>query len=100
MIDTSTNFHQKFIPLAVQQDSEGWWQNGRWGSHGRDRVAQMVVEQALEPFVEPISTIPLDTGPASALDALGVARQRCSRYDWVLDFDIKSFFRFTTHEAA
>ena len=28
----------------------------------------------------------------SAKDALAVARQRCLRYDWVLDLDIKSFF--------
>ena len=28
----------------------------------------------------------------SALDAVGVARQRCWRYDWVLDLDIQSFF--------
>ena len=27
-----------------------------------------------------------------ALDAVGVARRRCWRYDWVLDLDIKSFF--------
>jgi RNA-directed DNA polymerase len=28
----------------------------------------------------------------SALDAVGVARQRCWRYAWVLDLDIQSFF--------
>ena len=28
----------------------------------------------------------------SALDAVGVARQRCWRYAWVLDIDIQSFF--------
>jgi retron-type reverse transcriptase len=28
----------------------------------------------------------------SAHQALAVARQRCWRYDWVLDLDIKSFF--------
>jgi RNA-directed DNA polymerase len=28
----------------------------------------------------------------SALDAVGQARQRCWRYDWILDLDIKSFF--------
>ena len=25
----------------------------------------------------------------SALDAIGVTRQRCWKYDWVLEFDIK-----------
>jgi group II intron reverse transcriptase/maturase len=28
----------------------------------------------------------------SAIDAVGVARQRCWRHDWVLDLDIKGFF--------
>jgi len=28
----------------------------------------------------------------SALDAVHQARQRCWRYDWVLDLDIKGFF--------
>jgi len=28
----------------------------------------------------------------SALDAVGQARERCWRYDWVLDLDIKGFF--------
>ena len=28
----------------------------------------------------------------SALDAVGMARQRCWRRDWVLDLDIKAFF--------
>ena len=37
--------------------------------------------------------IPMVTGPArSALDAVRIARQRCWRYDWVLDLDIKGFF--------
>jgi hypothetical protein len=28
----------------------------------------------------------------SAIDAVGKARERCWRYDWVLDLDIKGFF--------
>ena len=28
----------------------------------------------------------------SAIEAVGVARQRCWRHDWVLDLDIKGFF--------
>jgi len=28
----------------------------------------------------------------SALDAVGQARQRCWRYDWIIDLDIKGFF--------
>jgi len=59
-----------------------------------DRVAQMVVQRYLEPIVEPVfheNSYGYRPG-RSALDALRVARQRCWRYDWVLDLDIKSFF--------
>jgi RNA-directed DNA polymerase len=59
-----------------------------------DRIAQMVVKRHLEPTVEP-KFHPDSYGyrpGKSALDAIGVARQRCWRYDWVLDLDIKAFF--------
>ena len=59
-----------------------------------DRIAQMVVKRHLEPMVEP-KFHPDSYGyrpGKSALDAIGVARQRCWRYDWVLDLDIKAFF--------
>ena len=59
-----------------------------------DRIAQMVVKHHLEPMVEP-GFHPDSYGyrpGKSALDAIGVARQRCWRYDWVLDLDIKAFF--------
>jgi RNA-directed DNA polymerase len=59
-----------------------------------DRIAQMVVKLVLEPLVEPhFHDDSYGYRPGkSALDALGVARQRCWRSDWVLDLDIKSFF--------
>jgi group II intron reverse transcriptase/maturase len=59
-----------------------------------DRVAQMVVKRAVEPLVEPhFHDDSYGYRPGkSALDAVGVARRRCWRYDWVLDLDIKSFF--------
>ena len=59
-----------------------------------DRIAQMVVKRFLEPLVEPqFHEDSYGYRPGkSALDAVGVARQRCWRYDWVLDLDIKSFF--------
>ncbi len=59
-----------------------------------DRIAQMVVKRVLEPLVEPhFHDDSYGYRPGkSALDAVGVARQRCWRYDWVLDLDIKSFF--------
>lgn len=59
-----------------------------------DRVAQMVVQRYLEPILEPLfheDSYGYRPG-RSAHEALVVARQRCWRYDWVLDLDIKSFF--------
>ena len=34
----------------------------------------------------------------SAIDAVGQARQRCWRFDWVVDIDIKGFFDSIDHE--
>jgi RNA-directed DNA polymerase len=59
-----------------------------------DRIAQTVVAAHLEPGVEP-HFHPDSYGyrpGRSALDALGVCRERCWRQDWVLDLDIRAFF--------
>lgn len=59
-----------------------------------DRVAQEVVRRRLEPLVEP-RFHPDSYGyrpGRSALDAVAAARQRCWRFDWVLDLDIEGFF--------
>ena len=59
-----------------------------------DRVAQMVVKMHLEPLVEPhfhADSYGYRPGK-SALDAVATARQRCWRYDWVIDLDIEGFF--------
>ena len=59
-----------------------------------DRVAQMVVKMHLEPLVEP-HFHPDSYGyrpGKSALDAVATARQRCWRYGWVIDLDIRGFF--------
>jgi group II intron reverse transcriptase/maturase len=59
-----------------------------------DRIAQMVVKRYLEPILEPVfhdDSYGYRPG-RSAHQALSVARQRCWRYDWVLDLDIKGFF--------
>jgi RNA-directed DNA polymerase len=59
-----------------------------------DRIAQTVVAGYLEPRVEP-HFHPDSYGyrpGRSALDAVGVCRERCWRRDWVLDLDIQSFF--------
>jgi RNA-directed DNA polymerase len=59
-----------------------------------DRIAQMVVKSRLEPEVDPLFH-PDSYGyrpGKSALDAVGQARQRCWRHDWIVDLDIKGFF--------
>ena len=59
-----------------------------------DRIAQTVVRSYLEPEVEPVFH-PDSYGyrpGRSALDAVGVCRERCWRNDWVIDMDIRTFF--------
>jgi group II intron reverse transcriptase/maturase len=59
-----------------------------------DRIAQTVATRYLEPLLEPLfhgDSYGYRPG-RSAHQALSVARQRCWRYDWVLDLDLKSFF--------
>ena len=59
-----------------------------------DRVAQEVVRRYLEPRLEPVfhaDSYGYRPGK-SAIDAVRQARQRCWRYDWVLDLDVKAYF--------
>ena len=65
-----------------------------------DRIAQMVVKQLIEPDLDPIF-LPDSYGyrpGKSALEAVGVTRERCWKYDWVLEFDIKGLFDNIEHE--
>jgi group II intron reverse transcriptase/maturase len=64
-----------------------------------DRVAQMVVKQRLEPQVEPhFHRDSYGYRPGrSAHQAIAVARERCWRFAWVLDLDIKGFFDTIDH---
>ena len=65
-----------------------------------DRIAQMVAKLYFEPSVEPYFH-PDSYGyrpGKSAIDAVGVTRQRCWRYDWVLEFDIKGLFDNIRHD--
>jgi len=65
-----------------------------------DRIAQMVVKMNLEPKVEPYFH-PDSYGyrpKKSAIEAVGQARKRCWRNDWVVDIDIKGFFDNLDHE--
>lgn len=65
-----------------------------------DRIAQMVAKMYLEPKVEPYFH-PDSYGyrpGKSALEAVAVTRERCWRYDWLLEFDIRSLFDSIDHE--
>ncbi|MBV8521642.1 MAG: group II intron reverse transcriptase/maturase [Acetobacteraceae bacterium] len=65
-----------------------------------DRVAQMVVKQLIEPELDP-NFLPDSYGyrpGKSALDAIGVTRKRCWKYDWVLEFDIRGLFDNLPHD--
>ena len=65
-----------------------------------DRVAQMVVKLHFEPLVEPyFHKDSYGYRPKkSAIQAVGVTRERCWRYDWVLEFDIKGLFDNIGHD--
>ena len=65
-----------------------------------DRIAQTVVKLVFEPCVEPMF---LEDSygyrpKKSALDAVGITRERCWHYNWVLEFDIKGLFDNIDHE--
>ena len=65
-----------------------------------DRVAQMVVKRVIEPILDSIFLADsYGYRPnKSALDAVGVTRERCWKYDWVLEFDIKGLFDNIDHD--
>jgi RNA-directed DNA polymerase len=65
-----------------------------------DRIAQMVVKQRLEPILDPyFHSDSYGYRPGkSAIEAVGQARKRCWRYNWVIDLDIKNFFDTIDHE--
>jgi retron-type reverse transcriptase len=62
-----------------------------------DRIAQEVARRYLEPYLEPVfHTDSYGYRPGrSAIDAVSQARQRCWRYDWVLDIDVKGYLEGT-----
>ena len=64
-----------------------------------DRIAQTVAKRAIEPILEPIFH-PDSYGyrpGKSAKQAIAVTRKRCWRYNWVVEFDIKSAFDQIDH---
>jgi RNA-directed DNA polymerase len=67
-----------------------------------DRVAQTVVHLLLEPEVEPCfhrDSYGYRPG-RSALEAVRVCRERCWRYDWAIDLDLRSFFDSLDHSLV
>lgn len=65
-----------------------------------DRTAQMVARMNLEPLLEPIFC---DDSYGyrpnkSAIDAIKITRERCWKYDWLIEFDIKGLFDNIDHE--
>lgn len=67
-----------------------------------DRIAQMVAKLYLEPLVEP-KFHPDSYGyrpNRSALDAVAITRQRCWKYFWVIDLDLRAFFDLIDHQLV
>jgi RNA-directed DNA polymerase len=65
-----------------------------------DRIAQMVVKLWLEPLLEPYfhqDSYGYRPGK-SAHDAVAITRQRCWRYDWVVEYDVRGLFDNIDHE--
>ena len=65
-----------------------------------DRIAQMTARMYLEPKVEPIfHKDSYGYRPnKSAIDAIGKVRERCWKYDYVIELDIKGLFDNIDHE--
>jgi RNA-directed DNA polymerase len=64
-----------------------------------DRVAQTVITRYLEPILDPLfdeDSYGYRPG-RSAIDAVRVTRERCWRFDWVLEFDVKGAFDGLDH---
>ena len=86
---------------AGGRDREEGWRSKKVGVPTvADRIAQMVVKMYLEPFLEPyFHPDSYAYRPnKSAIQAAGVARERCWHYDWVLDLDIKGFYDNIDHD--
>ncbi|HEY5585050.1 MAG TPA: group II intron reverse transcriptase/maturase [Ruminiclostridium sp.] len=65
-----------------------------------DRIGQMVALRNIEPLVEPVFfEDSYGYRPnKSAIDAVGVTRERCWKYDWLIEFDIIGLFDNIDHE--
>jgi len=67
-----------------------------------DRIAQTVVKMVLEPKVEPMfhPDSYAYRPNKSAHEAVGTARKRCWKLDWVIDLDVKAFFDSLEHDLV
>lgn len=65
-----------------------------------DRVAQMIVVMAISPSITPCfhEDSYAYQEKKSALDAVAKAKERCHKFHWVVDLDIKAFFDNIDHE--
>lgn len=66
----------------------------------RDRIAQTVIKNRLEPILEPMfhaDSYAYRPGK-SAIDAVTLCRERCFKHDWLLEIDIKAFFDNLDHD--
>jgi RNA-directed DNA polymerase len=65
-----------------------------------DRIAQMVAKMQMEPEIEALfHRDSYGSRPGkSAHEAVGKARERCWKYDWVIDLDVVGFFDNVDHE--
>jgi RNA-directed DNA polymerase len=65
-----------------------------------DRIGQTVVKLIIEPILDPLfHTDSYGYRPGkSAKQAVSVTRERCWKYDWVVEFDIKGAFDNIDHE--
>jgi RNA-directed DNA polymerase len=64
-----------------------------------DRVAQTAVKLLIEPILEPLfhaDSYGYRPGK-SAKQAVAITRQRCWKYDWLVEFDIKAAFDQIDH---
>lgn len=93
-----------YFPPAVKGVSIPKKQAGEYRTLGiptvSDRICQTVVKLMFEPKVEPLFLADsYGYRPnKSALDAIGITRERCWKYDWLLEFDIRALFDRIDHE--
>src|SRR3978361_446543 len=88
-MSSGTYFPPPVLAVSIPKKSGG--QRILCGPTFSDRIAQIVVKQLIEPDIDPIF-LPDSYGyrpRKSALDAVGVTRERCWKYDWALELAIK-----------